>query len=99
MSGPAIKPIAVYLVNKVYNEVAKDLDIPILGMGGIRTASDAIEFIIAGASAVAVGTANFIEPGCSVKIIDGIKKYCVRNNISDIKELIGSIETGQDASN
>ncbi len=99
LSGPAIKPIAVYLVNKVYNEVAKDLDIPILGMGGIRTASDAIEFIIAGASAVAVGTASFIEPGCSVKIIDGIKKYCVRNNISDIKELIGSIETGQDASN
>jgi len=98
LSGPAIKPIAVYLVNKVYNEVTKSLGIPILGMGGIRTVSDAIEFIIAGASAVAVGTANFIEPGCSVKIIDGIKKYCARNNISDIKELIGSLETGQDAS-
>jgi len=99
LSGPAIKPIAVYLVNKVYNEVTKSLGIPILGMGGIRTASDAIEFMIAGASAVAVGTANFIEPGCSVKIIDGVKKYCARNNISDIKELIGSLETGQDASN
>jgi dihydroorotate dehydrogenase (NAD+) catalytic subunit len=99
LSGPAIKPIAVYLVNKVYNEVTKSLGIPILGMGGIRTVSDAIEFIIAGASAVAVGTANFIEPGCSVKIIDGIKKYCVRNNISNIKELVGSIETGQDAAN
>jgi len=96
LSGPAIKPIAVYLVNKVYNEVTKSLGIPILGMGGIRTASDAIEFIIAGASAIAVGTANFIEPGCAVKIIDGIKEYCVRNNITNIKELIGSLEVNQD---
>jgi dihydroorotate dehydrogenase (NAD+) catalytic subunit len=93
LSGPAIKPIAVYLVNKVYNEVAKEHGIPILGMGGIRTASDAIEFIIAGASAVAVGTASFIEPGCTVKIIEGIKKYCARNNILNIKELIGSLTT------
>jgi dihydroorotate dehydrogenase (NAD+) catalytic subunit len=92
LSGPAIKPIAVYLVNKVYNEVAKEHGIPILGMGGIRTASDAIEFIIAGASAVAVGTATFLEPGCAVKIIEGIKKYCVRNNISNIKELVGSLK-------
>jgi len=91
LSGPAIKPIAVYLVNKVYNEVAKGRRIPILGIGGIRTASDAIEFIIAGASAVGVGTANFIEPGCAVKIIEGIKKYCLRNNIANIKELIGSL--------
>jgi dihydroorotate dehydrogenase (NAD+) catalytic subunit len=94
LSGPAIKPIAVYLVNKVYNEVAKQRGIPILGMGGIRNASDAIEFMIAGASAVAVGTANFIEPGCAVKIIDGIKKYCISHNIANIKELIGSLKTG-----
>jgi dihydroorotate dehydrogenase (NAD+) catalytic subunit len=99
LSGPAIKPIAVYLVNKVYNEVTKDLGIPILGMGGIRTASDAIEFIIAGASAVAVGTANFIDPGCTVKIIEGLKEYCAGNNISNIKELIGSLEIEQDAAN
>jgi dihydroorotate dehydrogenase (NAD+) catalytic subunit len=99
LSGPAIKPIAVYLVNKVYNEVTKDLGIPILGMGGIRTASDAVEFIIAGASAVAVGTANFIDPGCTVKIVDGIKKYCAGKNISNIKELIGSLEIEQDAAN
>ncbi|HUU17778.1 MAG TPA: dihydroorotate dehydrogenase [Sedimentisphaerales bacterium] len=91
LSGPAIKPIAVHLVNKVYNEVAKSRGIPILGVGGIRNASDAIEFIIAGASAVGVGTANFIEPGCAAKIIEGIKKYCVRNNIANIKELIGSL--------
>jgi dihydroorotate dehydrogenase (NAD+) catalytic subunit len=99
LSGPAIKPIAVYLVNKVYNEVTKSVGIPILGMGGIRTASDAIEFIIAGASAVAVGTASFIEPGCSVKIVDGIKEYCAGKNISNIKELVGSLEAGQDAAN
>ena len=92
LSGPAIKPIAVYLVNKVYNEVAKDRGIPILGLGGIRTASDAIEFIIAGASAVGVGTANFIEPGCAAKIAEGVKKYCVRKKIKNIKELTGSLK-------
>jgi len=91
LSGPAIKPIAVHLVNKVYNEVAKTRGIPILGVGGIRTASDAIEFIIAGASAVGIGTANFIEPGCAAKIIEGIKKYCVRKEIRNIKELVGSL--------
>jgi dihydroorotate dehydrogenase (NAD+) catalytic subunit len=90
LSGPAIKPIAVHLVNKVYNEVTKSRGIPILGMGGIRTAKDAIEFIIAGASAIGVGTANFIEPDIATKIIEGIKKYCARNNISNIKELTGS---------
>ena len=94
LSGPAIKPIAVYLVNKVYNEV-KDSGIPILGMGGIRTVSDAIEFIIAGASAVGIGTANFIKPDCAIKVIEGIKKYCVRKNIANIKELVGSLSPGQ----
>jgi len=93
LSGPAIKPIAVYLVNKIYNEVAKERGIPILGIGGIRNASDAIEFIIAGALAVAVGTANFIEPGCAVKIIEGIKKYCISHNIINIKDLVGSLGT------
>jgi len=91
LSGPAIKPIAVYLVNKVYKDVAKDRGIPILGIGGIRTASDAIEYIIAGATGVAVGTANFVEPGCAAKIIEGMKKYCVRNNVARIKELVGSL--------
>jgi dihydroorotate dehydrogenase (NAD+) catalytic subunit len=92
LSGPAIKPIAVYLVNKVYNEVAGRNGIPILGLGGIRNASDAIEFIIAGASAVAVGTANFVEPGCAVKIIEGIREYCKRKEVTNIKELTGSLE-------
>ncbi len=92
LSGPAIKPIAVYLVNKVYNEVTENTKIPILGLGGIRTASDAIEFMIAGATAVGIGTANFIEPGCAEKIIEGVKEYCARNNVS-IKELTGSLKT------
>ncbi len=91
LSGPAIKPIAVYLVNKVYNEVAKKAGIPILGLGGIRTASDAIEFIIAGASAVAVGTASFIEPDCAVQIVDGIEAYCVRHNVAKLSDLVGSL--------
>jgi len=92
LSGPAIKPIAVYLVNKVYSEVAKARGIPILGMGGIRTGSDAVEFIIAGASAVAIGTASFIDPGCGLRIIKGIRKYCVRNNITGMRQLVGSLE-------
>ena len=92
LSGPAIKPIAVYLVNKVYNDVAKERGVPILGLGGIRTASDAIEFILAGASAVGIGTANFIEPDCAAKIIEGIEKYCTAHNVSHINELVGSLE-------
>ena len=92
LSGPAIRPIAVHLVNKVYREVAKERGIPILGMGGIRTASDAIEFIIAGASAVAVGTTNFIDPGCAATIVEGIERYCARYNIANVRELVGSLE-------
>ena len=92
LSGPAIKPIAVYLVNKVYNEVAKRAGVPILGGGGIRTAADAIEFIIGGATAVAVGTATFIEPDAAVRIVEGIKEYCVRKNVSNIKDLTGKLK-------
>lgn len=92
LSGPAIKPIAVYLVNKVYNEVAKPAKIPILGGGGITTASDAIEFILAGATAVAVGMATFIEPDAAVRIIEGIKEYCAKKDIYDIRELVGCLK-------
>jgi len=98
LSGPAIRPIAVYLVNKVYREVAESREIPILGIGGIRTASDAIEFIIAGATAVGIGTANFIEPDCAVKVIEGIRRYCAGKNISDIKDLVGSLQDRQRSS-
>lgn len=93
LSGPAIKPIAVYLVNKVYNEVAKDAGIPILGLGGIRTASDAMEFILAGASAVAVGTESFVQPDAAVRIIDGIKEYCIRHDAARLSDLVGSLSS------
>jgi dihydroorotate dehydrogenase (NAD+) catalytic subunit len=91
LSGPAIKPIAVYLVNKVYNEVTKEAGIPILGLGGIRTAADALEFIIAGASAVAVGTASFIRPDCALRIVDGIRAYCARHGLARLSDLVGSL--------
>jgi len=93
LSGPAIKPIAVYLVNKVYNEVAKDAGIPLLGLGGIRSTADAIEFLLAGATAVAIGTASFIEPGCTAQIVDGLEAYCRRANISKLSDLVGALES------
>ena len=91
LSGPAIKPIAVYLVSKIYSEVTKAAGIPILGLGGIRTAADAIEFLIAGASAVAVGTASFIQPDTAIQIIDGIRDYCARHGIARLSDLVGSL--------
>lgn len=92
LSGPAIKPIAIYLVNKVYNDVAKKAKVPILGLGGIMNASDAIEYMIAGATAVAVGTANFIRPNCTENIIESLKNYCRRNKITEIKEIVGCLQ-------
>jgi len=93
LSGPAIRPVAVYLVNKVYGDVTKEVGIPILGVGGIRCASDAVEFLIAGASAVGVGTASFIQPDCATRLVEGIKKYCTGKNMSNISELVGSLVT------
>jgi len=85
LSGPAIKPVALSMVW----QVAKAVKIPIIGMGGIMTASDAIEFFLAGASAVQVGTATFIDPVAPVKILDGIERYLTLKGFSDIRELIG----------
>ena len=88
MSGPAIKPVAV---RKVY-QVANAVDVPIIGMGGIATAEDALEFIMAGATAVSVGTANFINPATTLEVVDGIKAYMERHQINDINELIGCVK-------
>lgn len=88
MSGPAIKPVAVRMVYQVANAV----DVPIIGMGGIATAEDALEFIMAGATAVSVGTANFIDPATTLEVIDGIKAYMERHQIDDINELIGCVK-------
>jgi dihydroorotate dehydrogenase (NAD+) catalytic subunit len=85
LSGPAIKPIALRMVWQVANSVK----IPVIGMGGIMTSSDAIEFLLAGASAIQVGTASFIDPQASIKILTGIEKYLIKKGFSDIKEIVG----------
>lgn len=87
MSGPAVKPVALRCVW----QVAHNVDIPVIGMGGIQNATDVIEFMLVGASAVEVGTANFINPKVTTEIIAGLSEYLDRHKISDIKELIGKI--------
>ncbi len=87
MSGPAIHPVAVRMVY----ETASAVNIPIIGMGGIVNYEDAIEMILAGASLVSVGTANFMDPQATVKIVEGIEEYMKKYNVSDIKELVGAV--------
>ena len=88
LSGPAVKPVAVRMVDQVANAVK----IPIIGMGGICTAEDAMEFILAGATAVSIGTANFTNPYTTVEVIDGIEAYMRRHGVEDINELIGLVK-------
>lgn len=88
MSGPAVKPVALRMVYQVANAVS----LPIIGMGGIATAEDALEFIMAGATAVSVGTANFFNPYATVEIAEGIENYMKKYNFSDINELIGCVK-------
>lgn len=87
LSGPAVKPVALRMVW----QTARAIQIPIIGMGGICTASDAIEFLLAGASAVQVGTYNFVDPAATVRIVEGIEDYMQRHRIADIRELIGGL--------
>ena len=87
MSGPAVKPVALRMVY----QAACAVKIPIIGMGGIATAEDALEFIMAGATAVSVGTANFFNPCATVEIAEGIEQYMRQNQVSDIRELIGCV--------
>lgn len=87
LSGPAIKPIALRMVW----QVAKAVNLPVIGLGGIMNGRDALEFILAGASAIQIGTANFINPKVSVEVVEYIRDYCERNNISDIKDITGII--------
>lgn len=88
LSGPCVKPVALRMVWQTYNAVK----IPIIGMGGIASWQDAIEFILAGSSAIQIGTYNFIDPTISEKIVDGIQGYLNQHNISHIKELIGALD-------
>ena len=87
LSGPCVKPVALRMVW----QVAQAVNIPVVGLGGIMNAKDAIEFILAGATAIQIGTANFIDPQVSVKIVKGIKEYMIRHQVSDINDLIGAI--------
>ena len=90
LSGPAIKPIALRMVW----QTAQALKIPVIGAGGIRTAADAIEFLIAGASAIEIGTANFLNPSVTIDILEGIQEYMARHQIKHMKDLIGSLTIG-----
>ena len=91
LTGPAIKSIAIKLVW----DAAKAVKIPIIGMGGIQNAADAIEFLMAGATAVAVGTANFFEPQTALQVIAGIREFIERKKISDVREITGSVQVGK----
>ena len=88
LSGPAVKPVAVRMVYQAANAVK----IPIIGMGGIQNAEDALEFILAGATAVSVGTANFVNPTATIDVIDGIQAYMEKYGVKDIHELIGAVK-------
>jgi len=88
LSGPAIKPVALRMVY----QVAKVVSIPVIGIGGIQTAEDALEFMLAGATAVQIGTANFVNPGVSEEVVEGIRAYAVNQNLSSISSLIGGLQ-------
>ena len=90
LSGPAIKPIAIKLVH----DAALKTNLPIIGMGGIFEPEDALEFFIAGASAIAIGTANFIDPNTSIRVIDGIETFLIDQGLTDIKQLVGTVNHG-----
>jgi len=92
LSGPAIRPIAVYMVHRVYTRVARAAGVPIIGMGGIQYAHDAIEFLLAGATGLAVGTSLFVDPACIVEIRTGIAEYLDRQGCKSVTEIIGALE-------
>ena len=87
-SGPAVKPVALRMVW----QVAQAVSVPVLGMGGISTGEDAVEFMLAGATAVAVGTANFVNPTATVDVINGIIDYCEEQGVNDVNDLIGALQ-------
>ena len=92
LSGPAIKPIALHLISRVYRAVAKSANVPIIGMGGIQTWQDAVEFILAGSSAVAIGTALFVDPATPNKIVDGLSDYMQKQGVERLSDLVGALQ-------
>jgi len=92
LSGPAIRPVALHMVHNVYRRVAKPSGVPIIAMGGIQYAADALEFLLAGATGLAVGTALFVDPACLVEIRDGISDYLAKFEHGSITEIIGALQ-------
>jgi dihydroorotate dehydrogenase (NAD+) catalytic subunit len=92
LSGPAIKPIAVHMVSRVYRHVAKSAGVPIIGMGGVQTWQDAMEFVLAGASAVAIGTALFVDPATPNKVCEGLADYLAKAKVERLSDLVGALE-------
>ena len=88
MSGPAVKPVALRMVW----QTAKAVKTPVIGLGGICSATDAIEFLLAGASAIQIGTANFIDPSISEKVVDGIEDYLTRHGFNSVQDIIGALD-------
>ncbi|MBN2446065.1 MAG: dihydroorotate dehydrogenase [Phycisphaerae bacterium] len=92
LSGPAIKPMALFAVHRVYREVAREAGVPLIGMGGVTTAQDAIEFMLAGATAVAVGTALFVDPTTPLKIAGGLSAYLDERGLGSVSDLVGQLK-------
>ena len=92
LSGPAIKPVALYMVNKVYTQVAREAKVPIIGMGGICDWRDAVEFFLAGATAIAVGTALFVDPRAPLNICEGLERYLAERGLNSIRNIIGQLK-------
>ncbi len=88
LSGPAIKPVALRMVW----QVARAIAVPVIGVGGIMTGEDAVEFLLAGATAVQVGTANFVDPTSTVRVLDGLTEYCARHGVARVSDLVGALE-------
>ena len=89
LSGPAIKPVALRMVH----QVASRLKVPVIGMGGIMTGTDALEFLVAGAAAVEVGTASFVDPDAAVRIVDEMERWCAAHGVAAVRDVVGTLKT------
>lgn len=92
LSGPAVKPLALHLVSRVYREVARPAGVPLIGMGGVETWQDAVEFLLAGATAIALGTSLFVEPDAPIRIVKALPAYLARHNLGSVRDLIGRLD-------